>query len=235
MIVYYACYTIEHNTDLNSLMADIKSPTGGANIPLDWAKAPNGVIRCPAFASSVKNTYVARSPITYSFTLDKASGTVSSDMYSQEEFDEFLELRDPTSGVVTFGFPRYAFYCEQPLVMGVGAANYHKNEFTNKATFLGAEYNIGKHLRFTETAFVAKESGTITIKENDPLFYVRFFTEEPVKLVPFLYTDKLSMYGGKVLKSNRYGGSKPLKFWYDIHERMYRKSILKEIKNNLLG
>lgn len=235
MIVYYTWLKQEHSCLPVSLLSELKSPNSKLSVSKEWMHSGIGMMRCPAFVKSIANTFVLKSPINYSFSWDKATGVFSSDMYSQQEFDEFIHIRNAAEGVLSFGTPHYLFCAEEPLVMEVSHATYHNADLQKKTTYLGGSFDIGRHFRNTEAALALEDSCTINIKENDPVCYVRFQTTEPVKLVPFFHTDTLMHIREQIFKAKNHCNPKPLHFWYDLHERIYRKRLLKEIKDNLLG
>ena len=237
MNVYYSWKSAEFTTQLSTLVSDVKKPeSSGVGIPSEWSKSPSGILRCPAFVQSLNNTFVARSPVDYSFNVDKENGIVTSDILSQEAFDDMLLVRDAKSGSCSFNYPRFVFYSEESLDMEVSSAYYHTSDFQDKAMFMGGRYDIGKHFRFTEAAFIAKNSGTITIQNNDPIFYVKFHTKEPIKLIPFFVTRELQETVDMLLAPRRYPPNRPhpLSVWYNLHDRFYAKRILRQVKENIL-
>ena len=235
MIVYYAWLNQEHSCLPVSLLSEFKSPSSKISVSKEWLHSGTGMMRCPAFVQSVANTFVLKCPINYSFSWDKETGIFSSDMYGQREFDDFLHLRDAPNGVLSFNRPAYIFCAEEPLLMEIGHATYHNTDLQKKTTYLGGSFDIGRHFRNTEAALALEDSCTINIKEKDPMCYVRFQTTEAIKLVPFLYTDTMAAIKDQMFSAKAHCKPKPLNFWYDLYNNIYRKRILKEIKNNLLG
>lgn len=235
MIVYYSWLNQEHSCLPVSLLSEFKNPKSKVGVSKEWVHSGVGMMRCPAFVQSISNTFVLRSPINYSFSWDKNTGNFSSDMYSQREFDDFLLLRDAPNGVLSFNRPGYIFCSEKPLLMEVAHATYHDTDLQKHAIYLGGTFDIGRHFRNTEAALALKDSCTININEHDPVCYVKFQTTEPVKLVPFFYSNTLSAIKDQMFAAKAYCKPKPLNFWYDLYNNVYRKRILKEIKNNLLG
>jgi len=193
--------------------------------------AKKTLIKCPAFTENLKNTFLVNAVVDYELILEK--GRIYSPLRDQEFFDKWVHIRDIDEGACTFAAPRILFIADKPLELELKTATYHSNGFTDNVTIVEGRYDIGRHFRPLEAAFMFKSSNKVVIELGKPLYYVRFNTNEKIKLVPFQYTpdiknltgNKFSFKGPRIM---------PLSYWYDMHERFYKKRLLKLIKESLL-
>ena len=193
--------------------------------------AKSTLLHCPAFVNNLKNTYIIRASIDYDLTLENKK--ITSSTRDQDFFDQSVVVRDVEEGVCSFKLPRIILFTEKPVELEVKAANYHPNGFTENSTIIEGRYDIGKHFRALEIAFMFKPTKKVTMSAGDVLYYVKLHTTEKIKLVPFHYTENIkSLVESKFLQ--RQGKPKPLSYWYDIHDKFYKKRIIKLIKESLL-
>lgn len=193
--------------------------------------AKNTLLHCPAFTNNFKNTYIIKAPIDYELTLSEEK--IFSNSQDQDFFDRWVVVRDVKEGVCSLKLPRILFFSADSIELEVKAASHHPNGFTNNATLVEGRYDIGKHPRSLETAFMFGNTKKVTMSAGDVLYYVKLHTTEKIKLVPFHYTaDIKDLVLGKLVV--RGAKPKPLSYWYDIHAKFYRKRLLKLIKESLL-
>lgn len=193
--------------------------------------AKKALPQCPAFTRNFKNTYSIKALIDYDLTLDK--GNVSSSVRDQAFFDKNVLVRDTKEGACSLLFSRPLFFSEDSLELEVKQATYHANGFTENANIIEGRYNIGKHFRALEIAFMFRKAKKVSMRAGDVLYYVKLHTEENIKFVPFHYTSEIHNFSESKLLV-RQQKPKPLSYWYDIHEKFYRKRLLKLIKESLL-
>ena len=191
----------------------------------------HNLLACPAFTEALKNTYLIRSVIDYELTLK--NNRVFSTIGNQSFFDDWVSVRDTVEGACSFYAPKITFFAEKPLDIELRPANYHYNGFTNNATIIEGRYDIGRHFRPLEAPFIFKQTKQVIMSRGDPLYYVKFCTKQKVKLVPFQYTQDI-----KSLTENKFlfrqWRTNPLSYWYGIHDKFYKKRLLKLIKESLL-
>lgn len=193
--------------------------------------AKQNLLHCPAFVSNLKNTYTIRIPIDYDLALSE--GKVFSNLRDQAFFDQWVIVRDTEEGVCSLKIPRILFFSADSMELEVKAASYHHNGFTENSIIIEGRYDIGKHFRSLETAFMFKPTKKVTMLAGDVLYYIKLHTTEKVKLVPFHCTaDIKNLAESKMLLRQR--KPKPMSYWYDIHEKFYKKRLLKLIKESLL-
>ena len=94
-------------------------------------------------------------------------------------------------------------------------------------------FDISKWYRNTDLAFWVKENDKIIFKENFPLFYIKFHTEEKIIFKQYRESDFLKNIRFGCLNSTK--NSKKNKKMNDFYSLFSgNKKIIKEIKENVL-
>ena len=189
----------------------------------------NPYIKCPAFNDSNKNIFVIKYPFDYNLNWNKNESSISSTFYDQNFFNKSLNVRSVKSGLASLMVPRLIFFSEEDLEMEQLPPYLHN--VMGVYTVVPGKFNIGKHFRLIETAIQWFKPGVIEFKENDPLYYIKFYTNEKIIFKKFLYTENISHLQRYFhYKRQHTKKVKPLSWYYD---NSIRKTILKEIKKNL--
>lgn len=152
-------------------------------------------LKCPAHTDFLKNTLVFCAPFDLSLQIEIDPHTELVKIYceniSQEVFEQIVDTRFlypnekgknpyPLLGIDWL----YVFACEESLMMQVFPAFMHKNDFTEKTTVIPGEYDIGKWTRPVEVVFeIRSNREKIQIKKGDAISYVKFLTDDSIKLV----------------------------------------------------
>jgi len=152
-------------------------------------------LKCPAHTDFLRNTWVFCAPfdLTLEIEVDTNLDMVKlhCENISQEIFESIIDTRFlykteqaknpyPLVGIDWL----YVFACDEPLMMQVFPAFMHKNEFTDKTTVIPGEYDVGRWTRPVETVFeIRSNRERIVIKKGDAISYVKFFSDDPVKLI----------------------------------------------------
>jgi len=220
MIIYYGESRnnyVEPFTSLSGSLSDSFTPH-------------NAFLKCPAFTSLIKNTFVVRSNHDYEIQWDKEKLNFKSSVYDQIYFNKYLNVRNIETGLISYLQPNIFLFAEKSLEMELFPAFMHNT--LNRHTVIPGKYNIGKHFRKLECAIQFFHSDTIKIKENDALYYIRFLTDEKIEFKRFMIDEKSfqPLINYFIEKRKHVQRILPLKWYYD---RSIREKILKEIKNNL--
>lgn len=187
-------------------------------------------VKCPSFQDYIKNIFVIRSTNDYELTWDKKEKTLKSSMYDQKYFEKFVNIRNLSTGLFSYEEPKLMLFAEKSLEATLLPPFFHNT--LNRSVVIPGTYDIGKHFRKLECALQLFDSTKIIIKENDPLYYIKFNTQEKIIFKKFLFTqkcDELNKHLG--IKKSLVKRTVPLKWYYD---RTSRDALLKEIKNNLM-
>ena len=192
------------------------------------------VLKCPAHINTLNNYFVVRSVYNYKIVWDGEK--FHSPDYDQNFWDSNVYPRDGSTGVISFFPPELHFFSEKSLNLELLPAFWHNNDVVKKTSVIGGSYNIGKHFRKIECSMVFHEPCEIEIKRGDALYYVKFHTNEKIKLKYFHMVNEIKeLISGTLMPKNSNSGLPlTLKYWYARNKLFYRKRLLGLIKNNLL-
>lgn len=150
-------------------------------------------LKCPAHTDFMKNTFVFKSPLDISLDIDVNDqfAKVWSRNLDQAIFNKIIDLRFLSlSEAGTSPYPIIgidflnAFTCSSPMLVSITPAYLHFNDFTTKTSVIPGTYDISRWTRPIECVFEVKSNcEQIEIKKGDALFYVKFESTVPVKLV----------------------------------------------------
>lgn len=223
MIVYYANLRNSFHESLDTLSSCLNE-----NLELVTGKSYH---QCPAFQQYIKNTFVVRSTYDYELHLDKEKQSITSPLYNRDFPENFIHVRNLSAGLISYTDPRFVFFAEKDLEMELMPAHFHQT--LGRHPIVPGTFNIGKHFRPIECAIHFFHSDKIKIRERDPLFYVKFLTNEKIEFKKFFYNQNtLNALLGYFENKMRFTKKViPLKWYY---ENSIRNIVLKEIKKNLI-
>ena len=188
---------------------------------------------CPAFNDNLKNLYVMRSLYDYEFRLE--NGTLRSDNYDQEFYDDHVLIRSYKKRFFSFK-NSYLFFTDSPsLITTFYEFPYlEDNNITRRCIPVAGKFDIGKWFRGTEFAFYLKEGyDSFKIERNEIYSYMRFHTDEKINLLEFNYSDKLKQFNQERFDAiSKVSKLKKLENYYNMFR--HKKLILKEIRENLV-
>ena len=197
------------------------------------------VSRCPAIVDDIKNTFVIKSPVDITIDISKSSFQVTNqDLAFAQAF-----LGEPQG---KFGIHQlslsYNFFAEKSLLITQLPAYYDSNSYIDNTHTITASFDIGRWYRPAgKPAFILKKDAKqVVIKQGDPLLYVRFNTQEKVKLIEFDDTVFRNLKERSpdwicTTFKRQANSVTPLAKCYELFE-MYkmRQRMLKLIKKNLV-
>lgn len=199
---------------------------------------PN-VSRCPAIVDDIKNTFVIKSPID--ITIDIGNNSFQVHNQDLPFAQSFLGEPQGKFGVHQLSIS-YNFFSEKSLLITQLPAYYDTNSYIDNTHTISASFDIGKWYRPAgKPAFILKKGvKQIVIKQGDPLLYVKFNTQEKVKLIEFDDTEFRNLkerspdWVCTTLKRQTESVT-PLAKCYELFE-LYkmRQRILKLIKRNIV-
>jgi hypothetical protein len=187
---------------------------------------------CHSFLASIKNTFILRLPYEVSFALDKEIGIIPID--ADPENMQYVAFKQPSvidaHTFVVRG--NWIFWSEESLIMTSMPAHYHRPVIDGY--YVGGSMDIGKWFRPIEGAIQLHENvNTVLIKRNDPIFYVKFETDEPIQLKRFYMTPEIEQIAWGCIYYKRYERSKALNYLYaKFKERKLDKRLGYLIKEN---
>ena len=153
---------------------------------------PHDFFACPAFHLHVANTFVIRSAVDANVALHP-EGFAPLDDKSNLTAQLFSYMHPTRRGYRTILFDhRMLFFCAEPITLATYPAFMHQSEAQQKLHYVPAAYDISKWLRPLQGTFeVREEVQSVHIREDDPLYYVKFETTDKVRLRRFQMVPEL--------------------------------------------
>ncbi len=195
----------------------------------------NNYLLCPAAASTFKKTVVAQFPHDASYKYDFTDGKEEV-VPTSKQYINFNIKRAPTISVgptVEFSMS-YSFFCEEEINAKFTPPMFHPPKHTKYATVVPGRFNIGSWFRpYPLEMQFWNNSGEVIFEEHEPLFYVEFETDRPIKLQRFVFTDELQALQTHCIKyySQEYS---LLRRYAQFKKSGMNKLVLHEIKKNLV-
>lgn len=192
-----------------------------------------GINFCPAFNSSLKNTYTLSSLYKYNFEVDNDS--VTTDMYDQKFYDNHVIERSIQEKLFSFTQMIVFFTDVKSLQLTVGQFPFFEdNNITQRCIVLPGTFDIGKWFRPIDFSFYLKNNvNEFRIDEGEIYSYITFHTTDSINLKQFYPSQKIKYFLSDVLLSKQYLTNKfNLENFYACFKT--KSQILKEIKKNLL-
>lgn len=195
---------------------------------------------CPAVADRFKSTFVFRNntkttvhwdaPIDQSYTT-----TPNVEPYGiHATYPRPAAMENTASLWLSLS---WVFFCEEDITAYTQAPYMHKPTFLNQGVIVPGAYNIGSWFRrLPAEMHMWSSSGTITIDEDEPLFYLELATTRPIILKRFtLNQDLIKILDDCTAAPGIFEKHLPLVDRYKrFKETSTNKLVIKEIKKNLV-
>jgi hypothetical protein len=185
---------VEHPDCILPLISNDYVPFKSLSKEIAISRKGSTYLKCPAHTDFIKNTFVFCAPFDLTIDLEINIKTKSIKIYceniSQEIFERIIDTRflfnieKETNTCPVIGIDWLSVFTSASLInMQVMPAFMHHNDFTKKTTIIPGEYNIGQWTRPVEVVFeVNSLKEKIVIKKGDAISYVKFLTDNPLKL-----------------------------------------------------
>lgn len=189
-------------------------------------------LRCYAAIKDLKNTYIVKSPVDFNLFIDHETKNIFCD-----RGNEFLSnYFDISRGSIQFG-PELYLFSEESLTFTQLAPYFHDAPYKEYYGVTGS-FNISKWFRPVMTGLINKnlnsKNNNIIIKRGDPLYYIKFNTEESIELINYSMNEKIKKYSLDCFGYKNFVHSQKLAKLYSIFQhKRYNKKIIKEIKKEL--
>ena len=196
--------------------------------------SPNALNYCPVFNDRINNLYAIKSIYEYSFRIE--NGLCISEMYDQNFFNNHINLRSVEDKFFSF-LNKYIFFTDEKS-LEIGAYEYpvfEENDITKKCMIIPGKYDIGKWFRPLEFPFILKnEFNDFSVKREDVLYYLKFYTDEKIIFKQFLPTDNINNFWKSTTDLTTYDNKRfgSIDNFYKMFK--LKDKILKEIKDNLV-
>lgn len=203
----------------------------------NFANNYNNYMDCPGFLKSIQNTFIIRNSFTTDLKINLQTGDFFNIDGQQNQVTEHFTAKPICRKLPLFNiYHNILFFCEEDLEITTIPAYMHNSELQSKCTYIPGSFNISRWFRPVEGAFEMKHAFTeLTLKDNDPMYYVKFNTTESVKFVRFYLSLELWQMSQGCVNYKKYHSMKPLKYLYKVFSTTFmRKLVSKNIKQNLI-
>jgi hypothetical protein len=193
MDIYWSTiYPMEVYADYNMLYRE-PGPLLADLVPERGPDNPHDFFACPAFHKHAVNTFVVRSTLDANVTVN-ADGFAPLDERSQLSAQLFSFMHPTRKGFRTILFDhRMLFFSERPITLATYPAFMHRTAVQRDLVYVPAAYDISRWLRPLQGTYELPDGvREVRIREDDPLYYVKFETTEKVKLRRFQMTLELA-------------------------------------------
>jgi len=191
-----------------------------------------GYSSCLGAKASLKNTYCLKSPFDIDITYDENDSPVG------ERADWFYFRERSYENRINVELDLgWIFFCEESLIIEQTPPYSHNTSFAEYGMSSTGSFDIGSWFRPVMASFILWEGkNRFVVKENEPLAYLRFLTNDTINLKQFELTQKIvDLAEACVHSPNYYKPMLPLVSRYKkFTENKINQIVIKEIKNNLI-
>ena len=195
---------------------------------------------CPAMSDKMKKILVFKNTIPSIISYDFRDGKNEIIPLTKEHVNAFIENdRTPTikdGKTVQFGM-QFFIFADESLPVYFTPPFFQKPGYAQDATILPGEFDVGNWFRpYQFEVQTWSDHGTITLKENEPIFYAELKTNKKIKLQRFTLTEQIvKLSTANVLSFQVFGRGQSLLQRYDRFKHYgMREKVLTEIKKNLI-
>jgi len=210
------------------------------SVYLDLKKHENknkkdNIFACKSFLQYTKNMYLMKNPFDLDIRIEKNQIL----NFGNKKLNNMLQTRLlQVENAYNFNYtPSYIFFSEESLEMEILSPFMHKNTFCKNGYIYPGVFNINGWFRPVNASlqFYDNTDKTIVSLKGDPLMYIRFLTDEPVKLKRFAINQELKDIMSTTTIYKRYDPNRSLNYLYDKFTKSgLQKKTLKLIKENLI-
>lgn len=238
LVVYCAASILEsHDVDPRATDWDILYETPGSLFNNHISKRPasngkNNAFYCPAVKNLSKRTFVIKNPLRSKFNYDLQTGKIEAEHLSM---DGVLDFERAFANHWTMQYNvKWIFFCAEDIEMTVTPPYFHFSNIANNAMLVPGVMNINSWFRNLHPEYILNPDCTsLELKEDDPLMYVSFNTDRPVKLKKFSMTPELRKIENACTSSVRWEPFVPIEKRYKrFKQSLMREKTLKLIKES---
>jgi hypothetical protein len=193
------------------------------------------LLRCPSIREEIKNTFVISSPIDITINWD-GSHTSSPD-YDQRFFDEMFHIKpclDGTESRLMSILLHLVFFADKKCDVSMLPAYFSDTEFQRSTMFPAGRMDLNSWFRPLDIMFFRHKNIPVVIKKGDPLYYLKFHTEEDINFNRFEVKREIITLLEHSASIRQYTNILNMESIYSIFNKSkIRNRILKLIKQNL--
>jgi hypothetical protein len=177
------------------LPVDGLTPISTIKNTTEFFKSNSEIPMCPAFGGYFKNTWTITAPVDIEFQC------IDGDIKTNSPY--IVQRLTTDSDIITIPL-FYIFVSDKDVMVESTPAFMYTGDIQTKMRFIPGTFNISKWLRPIDFSAQILSTEVITIKKGDPLFYVRFITEEKVELEQITDSTKKSEIYELVMRCTQY-------------------------------
>jgi hypothetical protein len=234
-VFWSTVYPMEVYADYNMLYEQ-PQPLMQTLLPERGPENPHDFIACPAFHKHAANTFVVRSTVDAHVGLT-ADGFTALDERSQLTGQLFSYMHPTRKGYRTILFDhRMLLFAEHELTVATYPAFMHRSEVQAKLCYVPGAYDISRWLRPLQGTYeVPADTQSIRIRQEDPLYYLKFETADRIRFRRFQMVDELQQIAHGCVHYKLFRQHSTLdRVYHSFTQANLHGRVLKLIKENLL-
>jgi hypothetical protein len=235
-VTVYWANVVGENGDWSIIFEEPKSLIHELSTNKNKNNADDNFLRCPAITDLAKNLFVIKSPINSSASFIIKNEKVSKQMNGGS--GQWLVNRPPSlnNQLLACFSNQIIFFAEEPMDMMLSDPYFSNAHHKSWGSIVPGIYNCGSWFRPINLEFNVWSGITdVSLKENEPIAYIKFFTNKNVVFKRFTMTEDL-LSTAKICSSAGWWEPKiPLIKRYSRFKNSKRdKFIISKIKENIL-
>lgn len=202
-------------------------------------KSRGTLLKCPAVTSVINNTLVWRAPKNTSVDVSIENGSIELNRrYNNGDMFDWYPEHQPSiknNVLITFDY-HIIFFADQDVEVLFSAPYFSKAPHLQYGATLPGRFNVGSWFRPYNAEMNLWDGNThIEFKENEPIAYFTFLTDEKINVQQFRMTDELRKISYSMTSAGTWMPNKTLQERYHtFRQRKMRGMILDKIKSNLV-
>jgi hypothetical protein len=189
-------------------------------------------LKCPALSAFLKNTFVIKSPYDLKLNIDIATQNITSNKFGQDFFNEYVDITPAThikDHLTIQTFPKYLFISNSkiPIIVSVMPWFFKANNFS----VIPGAFDITKWIRPVHLALEMNDQTQLEFNRGEPLYCVKFETEDTVILERGNFTEDLKVAMTSCLNTKNYVQGMNLKTLYNISTEYIQMTKRKFFRN----
>lgn len=194
-------------------------------------------LKCPAHVNYTKNIYCLPQPFDIDVVIDNGK-LIDIATTKASNLNHMYQMKAPSlvNGDTINIYSNWVFFSEKSVIVESMPSFMHNTGIQNSGFYVPGTFDISKWFRPLEGAIQLWPNTTsLKCKAGDPLFYVKFNTDEKIKLTRFNLTEEIRDISKSCIHVKKYKTIKNLNSLYDMftgHNK--HKQLLKLIKQNII-
>lgn len=219
------------------LMADIHkrratNPIHPQSLQNQLPPQGNGYQLCAALHTFANNMFVIKSPFEVNIQLTDEGSIIPANYTSF-----FHERISSTAGAFSLDFDiGFYLFCEEELFVTLMPPFAHQTNQAQSGFLTFAEFDVSSWFRPFVLIYQLWEGvKSLYIQKDEPIAYLKFQTERPVKFVEFSITSEINSLASACADHKKFLPFQSMQELYArFHNTNFNKRVIKEIKKNII-